>query len=161
MKRKVTLEQTYDYPPARVWQALTDPEALREWLMENDFQPKIGHIFRFRAKPTRGWSGILECEVLELEEARRLSYSWSGRSDKSPEKLQLRTTVTWSLEPIDGGRRTRLVLVHDGFEGLKEIAISFIMGSGWKKMLEGRILDVLARTSTEGFRASGVANACH
>src|SRR5690348_1510599 len=104
MKRTVTLEQTYDYPPARVWQALTNPEAIREWLMENDFQPKVGHKFRFRAKPTGGWSGIVECEVLTVEEPKKLAYSWRGRSDKAPEKLMLNSTVTWTLESIEGGR---------------------------------------------------------
>jgi hypothetical protein len=33
MKRDLWLEQIYPYPPSVVWQAVTDPAALGQWLM--------------------------------------------------------------------------------------------------------------------------------
>jgi uncharacterized protein YndB with AHSA1/START domain len=57
MRRDVILERVYPHPPQAVWKALTDPKALSVWLMENDFQPRVGHRFRFRTKPRPGFDG--------------------------------------------------------------------------------------------------------
>lgn len=54
----ITVEAVYPHPPARVWRALTDPDELESWLMENDFQPRVGHRFQFRDEPRPGWRGI-------------------------------------------------------------------------------------------------------
>ena len=35
MERDIVLEVTYAAAPEFVWRALTEPELLREWLMEN------------------------------------------------------------------------------------------------------------------------------
>jgi uncharacterized protein YndB with AHSA1/START domain len=49
MKRNVRIERFYPFPPERVFQSLTDPALLTQWLMENDFQPRLGHKFQFRS----------------------------------------------------------------------------------------------------------------
>jgi uncharacterized protein YndB with AHSA1/START domain len=36
------------YPPAKVWRAHTESSLMAEWLLENDFQPVVGHKFDFR-----------------------------------------------------------------------------------------------------------------
>lgn len=40
--RPIRLSADYPYPIEEVWESLTDPDALREWLMENDFRPVEG-----------------------------------------------------------------------------------------------------------------------
>jgi uncharacterized protein YndB with AHSA1/START domain len=138
MKRKVTFVMDYGHPPDRVWRALTDPAEMAQWLMANDFEPRVGHRFRFRAKPQPGWRGIVDGEVLEVDPPRRLSYSWTGDpSWKRP------TRVTWTLVPSGGG--TRLTLEHDGFEGIGGVLLSYMMGSGWRRMLRGKLAAVLDR----------------
>ncbi len=136
MKRDIRIEVTYPYSPARVWRALTDSAELAQWLMPNDFQPRLGHKFQFRTKPQPGWRGVVDCEVTELDEARRLTYTWTGEPDKRG------TKVTWTLEPVEGG--TKLRLEHTGFEGLGGLLLTFIMGPGWGKMLHKGIPAVLA-----------------
>lgn len=136
MSRAIALEQDYPYPPARVWRALTDSKALAGWLMPNDFVPRVGHKFRFDVGPQRGWRGFVDCEVLEADEPRRLSYTWQGDAKQPP------TVVTWTLEPIPGG--TRLRLRHSGFRGLSGLVDWFILGRGWKGMLRKRLAAVLA-----------------
>jgi len=76
MSYEITLEQTYPHPPERVWRALTDSAALAEWLMPNDFEPRVGHKFRFRSKPMPGWRGygVLEaksCTCLDRSRVQR------------------------------------------------------------------------------------------
>jgi uncharacterized protein YndB with AHSA1/START domain len=142
MRRNITFERVYPYTPEQVWEALTDPAALADWLMDNDFQPYVGHRFTFRTKAAPGFDGIVYCEVTAVEKPRRLSYTWQASAMKQP------TMVTWMLAPVPEG--TRLRLEHNGFDGLASIAISFILGSGWGKMLRKHLLDTLERRVLKG-----------
>jgi uncharacterized protein YndB with AHSA1/START domain len=135
MKRDLRLERTYPHAPEHVWRALTDPRALAKWLMPNDFEARVGHAFTFRTRPQPGFDGIVYCEVTELDPPRRLAYTWRGGPGDG--KLTLDTRLRFTLEPVDGG--TRLVLEHTGFEGMRAVAVSFIMGAGWAKMMRGRL----------------------
>jgi uncharacterized protein YndB with AHSA1/START domain len=125
MKRDLKFEAEYPYPPNEVWEALTDREAMAEWLMPNDFAPLIGHKFTFRTKPAPGFDGIVHCEVLELDPPRRLSFSWEGGG--------IDTVATFILKPSASG--THLALEHTGFRGLRGLMVSKIMGQGWRKKI--------------------------
>jgi len=125
MKRDIDIEIVYPHPPEKVWRALTSSEAMAAWLMPNDFKPVVGHKFNFKTKPRPGFDGIVHCEVLELDEPNRLTYSWKGG--------QLNTILTITLKSVNGG--TQLRLEHKGFEGLSALMVSFIMEKGWRKKI--------------------------
>lgn len=74
--RSLVIEKELPYPPEKIWRALTEGALLKEWLMDNDFQPVVGHKFTFRATPRPNWNGVIECEVLAVEPSTKLSYSW-------------------------------------------------------------------------------------
>jgi uncharacterized protein YndB with AHSA1/START domain len=61
------------HPIERVWDAITDRAALAQWLMQNDFEPRVGHVFHFDAGPPRG---RIEAEVLDLEPPNRIQLRW-------------------------------------------------------------------------------------
>lgn len=106
----LNMEVFYAYPPQRVWQVITNPQALAAWLMENDFQPRIGHKFQFQHSTLPGIDGSIDCEVIELDEPKRLSYTWQDKLMHQP------SIVTWTLTPVDGGTRLQLkhqVLQHE------------------------------------------------
>jgi uncharacterized protein YndB with AHSA1/START domain len=145
VRRDLKLERVYPYPPERVWRALTSPEALSEWLMPNDFEPRVGHNFNFRAKPGAGWDGVVNCEVLEVDEPRRLSYSWRNNF--------IDTVLTFTLEPTAEG--TRLYLTQTGFNGVKALMVSLIMNGGWKSMLRKSLPAVLARMDKDAEAMKG------
>lgn len=128
MKRDIKLEWFYPHSSDVVWHCLVTSELIKEWLMENDFKPIKGHRFKFTAKPMPGWCGIVDCEVLEVNEHRKLSYSWV--SGPKPGSTDISTVVTWTLEPAQGG--TRLILEHTGFKGFRAYMTSYILSSGWK-----------------------------
>lgn len=125
MKRDIKVEAIYPHPVEAVWEALTDAEALGEWLMPNDFQPRVGHRFQFRTKPAPGFDGIVDCEVIELVERQRLAFTWRGGG--------IDTVVTFTLAAVPQG--TRLTLEHTGFTGVRAVLVSFILGGGWKKKI--------------------------
>ena len=150
MKRDLKFEAVYAHPIERVWQAITDPTAIAHWLMKNDFEPQLGHKFMFHSTPQPGWDGKTYCEVIELDPPRRLAYTWKG----GPIDTILRIT----LEPLAEGK-TKLVLEHTGFTGMKALMVSFIMGSGWKGIVHKHIPAVLERMSAGPL--SGEPRACH
>lgn len=106
MLQTVKTEVFYPHPPQYVWQVLTDRKALAAWLMENDFEPRVGHKFRFQTHSLPGLEEIIDCEVLELNEPKRLAYTWQDSLMCQP------SIVTWTLTPVEGG--TRLQLEHRG-----------------------------------------------
>jgi len=143
MPRAMVHEVTYPHPPSSVWRALTEPSALAQWLMTNDFQAQVGHRFQFRAKPVPGWNGIVDCEVKEVVPLQRLVYTWSGSNSKG--KPYPPTTVTWTLEPAPGGH-TKLRLEHSGLVGLRGWMMYMGMNNGWgQKMLRGSLPAMLDR----------------
>ncbi|SEG71159.1 SRPBCC domain-containing protein [Paenibacillus sp. UNC499MF] len=103
MSLTLTLDFQYKTSIEKLWSALTDSSKLAKWVadihtgqaMENDFKPVVGHRFQFRAQPTQWWNGIIEGEVLLVDEPNRLSYTWA-----SGEKH----TVTWTLEDLGEGK---------------------------------------------------------
>ncbi len=153
MSRTIVREVTYPHPPERVWTALTDPQSLAAWLMPNDFKPEVGHKFQFRVPPQRGWRGIVDCEVLAVEPPRRLSYSWQGDPHHRP------MTVTWTLEPVNGG--TRLRLEHAGFRGVGGFFLSLLLGRGWGKMLRTSLPKVLGQLAEGRVPSRDAIDGCH
>lgn len=135
MAKNLRFEALYPYPPEQVWAALTDSEAIEDWLMPNDFAPVVGHHFTFRTEPRPGFDGIVQCEVLELEPPRRLAYSWKGGG--------IETVVSYELA-AEGGN-TRMVMEHRGFAGVRGLLISKVLGSGWKRIVAERIPAVAGR----------------
>ena len=132
MQRDIHHQWFFPHPPGVVWEHLTQPALLAQWLMENDFRPEVGHRFRFRATPKvkLGFDGNIYCEVLEVVPRRRLSYSWRGGA--GPERITLDSVVVWTLLAKDGG--TELTLEHRGFRGVKNYLAYVIMSRGWAKI---------------------------
>lgn len=121
-------------PPETVWDYLTIPELLAQWLMESDFQPIVGHRFMFNTKPKvkLGFDGMIYCEVLEVSPLKKLVYSWKGGPGKG--KITLDSIVTWTLVPANNG--TQLQLVHSGFTGMRNYIPYLIMNKGWDKIIK-------------------------
>jgi uncharacterized protein YndB with AHSA1/START domain len=102
--KQVKLNIFYLHPPEKVWQALTDCRILNAWMMPNDFQPCLGHKFKFESNSLPGIKTIIHCEVIELEKPKRLAYTWQDEITSEP------SLVTWILNPVEGG--TQLQLQH-------------------------------------------------
>lgn len=139
--RTLRFEECYPHAPEKVWRALTDSQAIAQWLMPNDFEPRLGHRFQFRTKPAPGFDGIVNCEVLEIDPPNKLVYSWNGGG--------LATQVVWTLEKIPEG--TRLRLDHSGFRGLRGWMVSRMLGKGWgSTILKRNLRAVLTNWTGDG-----------
>jgi uncharacterized protein YndB with AHSA1/START domain len=87
------------HPPARVWEALTDPAHLREWA-PFDSDRNLGTVGSAKlatvGTPT---PHISETHVKRADAPRALEFNWGGKD------------IRWELEPLGGG--TRLTLWHN------------------------------------------------
>jgi uncharacterized protein YndB with AHSA1/START domain len=124
--RSLVIEKEMPHPPEKVWRALTQGALIKEWLMDNDFQPVVGHKFNFRSTPMPNWNGVIDCEVLVVEPNKKLSYSWSS--------MGLGSVVVWTLIATAGGTLVRME--QSGFRPDQE---ANYQGAkyGWQKFIAG------------------------
>jgi uncharacterized protein YndB with AHSA1/START domain len=130
-------------PPERVFQALVSKEVCEWWVRPDVFDTRdwTGDVRvggRWRASGMgRGRPYLIEGEFLEVDPPRKLVHSWYGVG--APGEL---TTVTYLLEPLDGG--TRITLRHSGFVAPEVCTNTRI---GWETSFE-RLAEILAGERT-------------
>lgn len=124
----VVVERDFAFPAEKLWRALTQPHLIQEWLMQNDFVPAVGHHFKLRGE----WGGVLDCEVLELEPHKTLSYTWNHTHDNAAFRLE--SVVTFTLTPTRTG--THLRMEQAGFRSDQPQAFGGAK-RGWQKHFDG------------------------
>ncbi len=131
MSGTIRLSHEYDASAEDLWELVASREGLASWLMDNDFEPVVGHAFTFRTEPRPPFfDGVVGSQVLRIEPPRLLEISWVGGP--------VDTVVSFVLEPL-GPDRTRLDLVHTGFAGLRGRAVQHVLGMGWRGLLRREI----------------------
>jgi len=87
------------HPPAMVWQALTDPEHLREWA-PFDSDRNLGAVGTARLSTVGAPTPfVAETRITRADAPKALEFNWGGKD------------IRWELEPLGGG--TRLTLWHN------------------------------------------------
>jgi len=133
--KTVVVEREISHPPEKLWRALTQPHLMEEWLMKNDFRPEVGHKFELRGE----WGGVLDCEVLDIEPHRSLSYTWNYKHEDPA--YDLKSVVTFTLTPTGNG--THLKMEQSGFRPSQKQAFGGAH-AGWKQFLD-KLEDLLQR----------------
>jgi len=114
MQNEINQTWHFNQPPQTVWQYLTTPELLGQWLGPTDFKPVVRHKFRFFSP----YGNDCICEVLQVTPFTKLCYSWQKNSAK--DGLPFDSVIEWVLTPTETG--TQLQLVHAGFKELEDVA---------------------------------------
>jgi uncharacterized protein YndB with AHSA1/START domain len=131
----ISFEFDLHHAPEKVWRALTDPVLLAEWLLPVvNLKLEPGAAFTFKAPPQPGWDGSVNCQFVEIEAHRKLSYTWVVG-------FGIDTVVTFTLTPTALG--TRLSLVQSGFRPDQKQNRAGAR-YGWK-LMGGKLVDLLAR----------------
>ena len=128
--KSIVVERVMPHAPEKVWRVLTQQALIAAFLMDNDFEPVVGHRFNFRATPVMGWNGVTDCEVLVVERPSRLAYSWCASGDQAADGLK--TIVTWTLTPEGEGTHVRME--QSGFRPQDEGGYQGMSG-GWPGIL--------------------------
>jgi len=133
-------------PPARVFQAISDPTQLPRWwgqdglyqVTKSTMDVRPGGKWRSEGVGADGTEFYVEGEYLEVEPPRKLVHTWFGSFH------QKKTVVRWELEPQTvnalhpGGPRkagtgTFVKVTHEGFAG--DLKSAKDHGEGWKRVL--------------------------
>jgi uncharacterized protein YndB with AHSA1/START domain len=140
MSKSIKHQFFFPHPPQRVWEYLTKPELMEQWLMKNNFRPIVGADFQFQTNPipSLDFDGIFYCQVLEIVPLKKLSYSW--RSGPGGGEITLDSVVVWKLEATESG--TELFLEHSGFARVENLAFYNGLTDGWLKNIN-KILNLL------------------
>ena len=145
---EIRIAVDYPHSMAKVWRALTDPALIPLWTSTGaggrpeGFAPVAGTKFRLIAAPKPGWNGIVDCEVLEVDEPRLLRYSWVDGNGGEV------TLVAYQLQPHAGG--TRFTYEHTGFTGVGGIFMAQLLGHVRRKMLRVGLPAVLDDLDEDG-----------
>jgi len=133
-------------PPARVFQAISDPSQLPKWwgqeglyhVTKSTMDVRVGGKWRSDGVGTDGKTFYVEGEYLEVDPPRLLVHTWVGSYDPT------KTVVRWELEPhtVHGlhpsgpkksGTGTLVRVRQEGFGG--NLASATNHGEGWKRVL--------------------------
>ncbi|MFL2132826.1 metalloregulator ArsR/SmtB family transcription factor [Desemzia sp. FAM 24101] len=140
-EQKMTADVTLDFqltsPIEVVWSALTNSDMLAQWIWDNNFKPVEGQEFQFRSEPNEYWDGIVNGEVIEVNEPHKLSYTWASAGET--------TTVTWTLTANEEG--TALHFEQTGFSEETKAAKGAIEGAKYSWMEFGKKLTVLLEST--------------
>jgi uncharacterized protein YndB with AHSA1/START domain len=99
-KWTLVLVRDLAHPPAKVWQALTDPEHLRAWA-PYDSDQNLGAVGTAKLTTVGAPTPLVsETRVTRAEAPEVLELTWGGQH------------LRWQLEPLGGGG-TRLTLCHN------------------------------------------------
>jgi uncharacterized protein YndB with AHSA1/START domain len=111
----------------RVWEYLTDPDALSSWFHRPDQSLQSGAPFEMN---NAEGNKICWGEVQTAEPPSHLTYTFTAGPMNG-----LMTTVTWTLTAVEGG--TRLELIHDGFpSGAEAFGLLAAFDAGWDDHLK-------------------------
>lgn len=109
MTNHVIVEKVINASVDEVWRALTDKEALKKWCFDiPDFDPAPGAEFRFYGEGKNGEKFLHLCKVIEVKNAKKLSYSWKY------DGYEGNSLVTFELFPENNSTLVRVT--HEGLE---------------------------------------------
>jgi uncharacterized protein YndB with AHSA1/START domain len=121
-------------PPERVFRALTTDEVTKWWGSDEMYRTtsftsdlRVGGKWRSDGKGADGSPFFVEGEYLEIDPPRKLVQTW--RPQWEPDLPP--TTITYRLEPIDGG--TRVTVRHEGFGANRASCDGH--SNGWTRVL--------------------------
>lgn len=143
----VTAEIFVAAPPARVFEAITDPKQTAQWWGQKGMYRFTGRHSDLRVGGKWSSEGIgqdgkifrVEGEYLEIDPPRLLVHTWNPSYQELPE-----TIVRWELEardlhelqhagPARVGTGTVVRVHHSGFAGNADATKAH--GEGWKRVL--------------------------
>lgn len=137
----IIIERVYNVPIQKVWHAITDKAAMKEWYFDlAEFKPEVGFEFSFNGKGKEGEDYLHLCKITQVIKEKKLQYSW--RYDG----FEGISYVTFEL--FAEGSNTKVRLTHEGIESFpattnnafaKENFMegwTWLIGTGLKEFLE-------------------------
>jgi len=137
----VIVEQSFDAPIEKVWQAITDPAQLRNWFFGNipDFKPEIGFATRFDVNSgERIFPHLWQVSAVVPQQQLSVNWKYDGFAGESCVHFELfkkngRTTLRVTTE-----------VVEDFDDAIPEFRRESCIG-GWEYFIQSRLTEYLAK----------------
>lgn len=134
-------------PPERVFEAWTEPAQLMQWfcpggyaLLAVEVDLRVGGTYRFDMRTPEGHVGHIHGRYIEVRPVQRLVYTWAWEAVTPAGEPVRSEETTVTVEFLDVGGSTEVVLTHERFADLKSKEQH---QSGWAGTLDR--LDTLVR----------------
>jgi uncharacterized protein YndB with AHSA1/START domain len=130
-----------EHPPAALWQMLTDPAKLPEWLAPGRIEPGVGGAARLDFADS---GTVIDSQVSAYDAGRLLEYSWSSPGEPA-------RPVRWEIAPAGDGCRLTLTLATPAGEDPGRAC------AGWEahlEMLEAALEGVPIKFPFDRFKAA-------
>lgn len=128
----ITIEQKLLAPRQKVWEAITNPEIMKEWyFIIRDFELEKGKVFTFWGDD-KNQTYLHSCEILEVVPGKVFEHTW-----EHPDHSKGKSVLRWELNTIDD-EHTILVLQHSGVENFADVGPDFSKENyefGWKGII--------------------------
>ena len=136
----VVVEKLVNYPPSRVWKAITDREQMKKWYFSlDDFKAEKGFEFRFAGEGHKGERYMHVCRITEIIPEKKLQYSWQY------EGIGGYSLVSFELIAMEENK-TKLILTHEGLDSFPRDNADFKSESfqgGWQHLIGTSLPDYL------------------
>jgi uncharacterized protein YndB with AHSA1/START domain len=102
-------------PPPQVYAAIATEKGVTSWWTDGSFAEEVGGVGRLTFGS--GWTALRVEKLVPEREVEWVCVAQDiGGFDPTDEWVG--TRITFRLEPLDGGARTRLLFTHHGLAGL-------------------------------------------
>jgi len=129
--KPLIVERTLNAHAARIWQALTDNDQMKQWYFQlENFEPRVGFEFHFKGQGAKGEQYIHNCRITAVEPEKKLSYTWSYQDYPGASEV--------SFELFPDGDKTLVRITHTGLETFPQGSPDFAVTSftaGWNQIL--------------------------
>ncbi len=140
--KPLIVERTFNASPEKIWQALTDPQQMKEWYFDlPGFRAELGYQFQFTGGPAPERQYLHLCEVTAVVPNRQLAYSWRYDGCAGDSFVEFLLTEK-------GGGKTQVRVTHRGLETFPADLPDFASGNfkaGWTAILGTLLRDFLKR----------------
>ena len=137
--KPVVVEQSFDVPKEKLWNAITDVEQMQQWFFDNipAFEPVEGFETRFVVETeSRTFPHLWKLTEVIPEE--KITYDWIY------EGYPGRALVTFEL--MEDGNSMELIVTHDVVDSFPEDIPEFTREScqgGWEYLIQQRLQEFL------------------
>ena len=138
----VIIERTFNAPVAKVWNAITSVEEMRQWYFDlKEFRPEVGFEFEFVVEH-KGMKYHHLCKITEVIPQKKIAYTWRYSGEEGD------SLVTFELFPE--GDKTRLKLTHEGLETFPKLPAYARTNfeKGWNEIIGSSLKRYVEETKT-------------
>lgn len=139
-REPIIIERTFAAPVTKVWNALTDKDAMKVWYFDLEvFKPVLGFEFSFMGGPPDGIQYKHLCKITDVVLNKKIAYSWRYEGYDGNSIV--------SFELFEEGTNTRVKLMHTGLESFPVSNPDFAKANfveGWTAILGISLMKFLA-----------------